>query len=71
MLLINFFELGVPEAEIQGVKKATDEIEIKVDGSSVVLKTPVNERTFPLDKEIDEDIGKGVVLKVRFYYTFL
>lgn len=62
----NYFALGLPEEHIQGVKKATDEIEIKVDGSNVVLKTPANERRFPLDKEIDEDVGRGIILKVSF-----
>lgn len=48
--------------------KASKELEIKVAGSEYTITSGIGSRTFPLDKEIDEPLHDGNVLKVETWF---
>lgn len=55
---------GLNEEQTKGVLAATKELEIKGGDKEYTLTSGLGTRVFPLDKEIDEKLPDGRVLKV-------
>lgn len=58
----------MPEEHIKGAIAANKQLEIKADGNEYTISSALGVRTFPLDKEVDETLPDGHVLKVNISF---
>lgn len=59
------------DEQLQGALNASKELEIKASGSEYTVISGLGTRTFILDKEVDEKLPDGNVLKVNTILNFV
>lgn len=64
ILFYLIYWIGLNEEKVKGALAANKEVEIKVEGTDYTISSVLGSRTFPLNKEIDEPLPDGIVLKV-------